>query len=65
MSNRDKARLILASVVVSGFFTLIGFAIFKPIEGPELQLVDVMVGALVAAFAGIVRHFFSPDIGER
>ena len=61
MTVHEKTRLVLAIVVVIGFFTLIGLTIFVPIAGAEIEIVDMLIGALIAAFTIIVAYYFKRD----
>ena len=59
--NMSRARVALASLIVLGFFTMLGIVLFVPIEPSEIQVEDMLFGALVTAFAGVVAYFFTGD----
>ena len=58
MTTHELSRLILSAIIVLGFFALVGITLFVPIQGYELQIVDMLIGALVASFTNVVAYFF-------
>ena len=58
MSAHEIARIVLAGVVALGFFALIGLTLFVPIQSYELQIVDMLIGAMVASFTSVISFFF-------
>ena len=58
MSKDDVAKLVLAGVVVIGFFTLIGFSLFLPLAGFQIQLDDMLIGAFVVVLKDVITHYF-------
>lgn len=58
MNSHEIARLILSAMVVLGFFALVGLTLFVPIQGYELQIVDMLIGALVASFTNVIAYYF-------
>ena len=51
-------RLVLASVVIISLFSLVGLAVFFPVQGFQIEVLDAVLGALLAAFAAIVAYVF-------
>lgn len=58
MSTKSIARIVIATLVIGGLFGLIAATLFVPIVATEIQIVDMLVGAMVAAFAVVVGYFF-------
>ena len=54
----NTIRLILILLVVLGLFSLFGLTLFFPIKDFQIEIVDTLIGALLAAFAGIMVHYF-------
>lgn len=53
MNHRNIAQYILAGIVIVGFFVVLGIMLWK-----ERQGVDILVGALSAAFGAVVGYFY-------
>ena len=61
---KDHTPTILAVIVTSGFFGLLGWMMAcSPAEGSETVL-NIMVGALGAAWASIVAYYFGSSAGS-
>ena len=62
---KDKAPMILASVVCAGFFgTLIGLLLYGlPSKGQDAVL--ILLGALSAAFTAIVNYYYGSSSGSK
>ena len=54
-------RYLIAFAVIAGVFALVGVGLFVPLVGAELQIVDMLIGALITAFSMIVAYFFRRD----
>jgi hypothetical protein len=56
--KRDIHMVILAWVIVSGFFVLLGFLAFKGIPEINRDLMNLAVGALLGCFSTVVGYYF-------
>lgn len=58
MDEANTARLVISIAVLTGVFALIGVALFVPTLNTEIQIVDMLIGGMVTAFAQIVSFYF-------
>jgi drug/metabolite transporter (DMT)-like permease len=60
------SQIILASLIVIGFFGCLLALLIHPATLSDLnrEPVMLMIGALIAAFAGIVGYFFGSSAGS-
>lgn len=58
------ALLILAAIVVSGFFALLYFFVFVGIPVQNESLLNIAVGALIGSFTSVVGYFFGSSAGS-
>ena len=74
--DRDSARAMqtqtrsvvpgmLAGGVTAGFFGLLGLMAFRPIPEVNHDALMMMLGALGAAFTGVVQFFFGSSAGSQ
>ena len=56
--KRDLNLYILAWVVVGGFFILTGLMMILTIPEPNVGPANILFGALVAGFTGVLAYFF-------
>ena len=54
----SQVRLLISILVIVALFGVLGISLFVPIKGFEVDIVDMLVGALVTAFAGVVGYYF-------
>ena len=52
------AKIILATVVLIGFFGLVGYSLYAPLTGYQIQLDDMLIGALIVVFKDVIAHYF-------
>ncbi len=62
--SRDVHLYILAWVMVSGFFALLGCLLFVTIPNDQSGVVSMLFGALSAGFGGVVSYFFGSSKGS-
>lgn len=62
---RDWAPAVIASVVVTGFFLVLGTMAFfvLPVENKDALM--LMVGGLIGSFAGIIAYYFGSSPGQQ
>ena len=60
MANQSNyiAKYILASIIVIGFFSLLGLLLFQPLPPDTSGVIFMLFGALSAAFGAVVQYFF-------
>lgn len=60
MANQSSyiAKYILASIIVIGFFSLLGLLLFQPLPPDTSGVIFMLFGALSAAFGAVVQYFF-------
>ena len=56
--NQSSAQIIIAGLILVGVFSLVAAVLFLGIPDREIQIVDVMIGALGTGVAVIIKHFF-------
>ncbi len=56
---------ILAIIVIVGFFTSIIFLFIYKIPNENSQILNILIGCLVACFSTVVQYFFGSSIGSR
>ena len=60
----DIFKYILGGLVVAGFFTLLYLLVVKSVPEPNKDLLNLVVGALIGSFAGVVNYFFGSSAGS-
>ena len=58
MTNPSTAQLVIAGLILAGVFGLVAALLFLPVPSREIQIVDVLIGALGTGVAVIIKHFF-------
>ena len=59
MKQKNLPVLILSIIVIVGFFTLLGILIFVPIKIENKDMLNLVIGALLSAFTGVVAYWIS------
>ena len=59
-------QIVICGLVVIGFFGILGMLLFRPESFSELnrEPIMLMVGALIAAFSGLMGFFFGSSAGS-
>jgi len=59
-------QIVIGGLVVIGFFGILGMLLFRPENFNELnrEPIMLMVGALIAAFSGLMGFFFGSSAGS-
>lgn len=60
----EKTRIVICLVIVIGFFAVIAAYVYYPIKG-DLSTMNLLVGALISAFTGVVNYFCSSTSGSK
>ena len=58
MNHHEIARLIIAGMVMIGFFSLVSVTLFYPLDDVTVEVDDVGIGAMLTAFVMVVTYFF-------
>jgi hypothetical protein len=58
------ALMILAAIVVIGFFALLTFFVFIAIPIENKEILNITVGALIGSFTTVVGYFFGSSAGS-
>jgi drug/metabolite transporter (DMT)-like permease len=65
MSEKNNISIyILAGIIVSGFFALLGLLLFHPLPPDSSGVIFMLFGALSAAFGAVVQYFFGSSKGS-
>ena len=64
MKARNVFMYILGALIVAGIFTIIGLLIFRPMPPDNADLLNLTIGALLAAFGGVVNYFYGSSKGS-
>jgi hypothetical protein len=60
----EKTRIVICMIIVFGFFGVIAAYVFIPIKG-DLATMNLLVGALIGAFTGVVNYFTASTSGSK
>lgn len=55
----------LGALIVIGFFVFMIILVLKPVPENNESTMNIVVGALIAAFAGVVNYFFGSSKGSK
>lgn len=58
MTLKDRIPAILALFITAGFFSLLALFVFRPLPTASEKVLDIMVGSLGMAWAGVVSYYF-------
>jgi xanthine/uracil permease len=64
MKTKNLPLYILAVVIVVGFFVLLGLLIFKEIPPQNKDLLNIVIGTLLAAFMSVVSYWYGSSKGS-
>ena len=57
----NAARLTIAALVIIGIFGLLITTFYFPLNEAEIELEDMMIGALIYAFKDVLAYFFRKE----
>ena len=64
MKGSDLFKYVLGALIVAGFFTLLVLLVKSSVPEPNKDLLNLVVGALIGSFAGVVNYFFGSSAGS-
>jgi len=64
MKNKDLAMYILGGLITIAFFVVIYLLIFVEIPQGNKDILNIILGALIAAFGGVVNYFYGSSSGS-
>jgi uncharacterized BrkB/YihY/UPF0761 family membrane protein len=62
--TKEIFKYSLAGLIVITILTLVAFLIFKPMPEPNRSIIEIIIGALVAAFTTVISFFFGSSKGS-
>ena len=65
MKNEKLALYILSGVIVVAFFALLYLLIVLTIPEENKDILNIVVGALIGAFTGVVSYHFGSSAGSK
>ena len=64
MKIKDIAMYSLGTLLVLGFFGLLGLLIFRPIPTVNNEVLYLAIGALISGFTTVVNYFYGSSAGS-
>lgn len=64
MKYKEIFQYILGALIVSGFFALLILLVLSAVPTENKDLLNLVVGALIGSFSGIVSYFFGSSLGS-
>lgn len=64
MKYKELFQYILGGLIVSGFFALLILLVLSAVPSENKDLLNLVVGALIGSFSGIVSYFFGSSLGS-
>jgi len=64
MKVKDIPMLVLAGAVVVGFFALMYLLVYHAIPAENKEILNIVVGALIASFTAVVGYYFGSSKGS-
>lgn len=64
MKVKDIPMLVLAGTIVVGFFTLLYLLVYQSIPAENKDILNIVVGALIASFTAVVGYYFGSSKGS-
>lgn len=65
LSVNDVFMYSLGALIVIGFFVLLALLVLKPIPEQNDSMLNLVVGALIGSFTGVVGYFFGSSVGSK
>lgn len=64
MKYKEIFQYILGALIVAGFFALLILLVLSAVPSENKDLLNLVVGALIGSFSGIVSYFFGSSLGS-
>ena len=64
MKAREIFMYVLGGLIVIGIFALLGMLIFVAMPEQNKDLLNIVIGTLVAAFVSVVGYFYGSSKGS-
>jgi hypothetical protein len=64
MKYKEIFQYILGALIVSGFFALLILLVLSAVPSENKDLLNLVVGALIGSFSGIVSYFYGSSLGS-
>lgn len=64
MKYKELFQYILGGLIVAGFFALLILLVLSAVPTENKDLLNLVVGALIGSFSGIVSYFFGSSLGS-
>lgn len=64
MKTRNLFMYVLGAVIVIGFFLLLYFLVFYTLPFDNKDLLNIVLGALIASFTSVVQYFYGSSKGS-
>lgn len=55
----------IAGLVIIGFFALLGILIFVKVPESNMQILNIVIGALIGSFTSITSFYFGSSKGSK
>jgi len=64
MKNKEIFQYVLGGLIVAGFFALLILLVLSAVPTENKDLLNLVVGALIGSFSGVVSYFFGSSLGS-
>jgi hypothetical protein len=64
IKKNDLIQMILAAVIITGFFALLILLILHDVPEKNQELLYLVVGALIGSFSAVVGYYFGSSAGS-
>jgi hypothetical protein len=61
--SKQQIRTLIGSIVLVGFFSMIGILIFVPIPVSNGDIIKILIGFLGGMGASVIGHYFGTSEG--
>jgi hypothetical protein len=65
MNKINNYMIILATIIVTGFFTILGLLVFVDMKPGNEKLLYITVGGLIANFGTVIGYYFGSSQGSK
>lgn len=64
MRAKDIFQYFLGFLIVTGFFVLLALLVLSAVPNENMDLLNLVVGALIGSFATVVGYFYGSSAGS-